>query len=285
MSALKELLRYLKICLFPAIPLIAKNFSKNTGLVVSLTTTPDRLPKIRQTLLSLLDQSIQPNAIFLNLPEISLKGKTYDIPVDLMNFPLLTINRPKLDQGPATKSLPVLADPKVDEDTLIVVLDDDQVYPYTLLETYLRAGENAPDQALTICGWKVPSSLKHADKKILRGAGLKLTDPKPNVMQDEMVEIIQGASSYAVRKRFFTKEISDFSIAPPKAMFADDIWISGQLAKNNIPRKLIKAPFAYCRIMSLSHFKTEGLRDTANADNTNNDNLYHYFQPYWKLYS
>lgn len=285
MSAISELLRYLKICLIPKSAPLPNPTAQKSNLLVSLTTTPDRLPKIHQTLRSLIDQTVLPAAIYLNLPEKSMKGKAYEITSDLLNFPLLKINRPAIDQGPATKSLPVLADNSIDSDTIIVVLDDDQVYPKNLLETYYTNSLKFPEHALTICGWKTPQTLRHSDKKILRGAGLKLNDPNANISKNEEVEIIQGASSYAIKKRFFTSEIFDFDKALPKAMFADDIWISGQLAKAKTPRILLKADFAYCRIMSLSHFKTEGLRDTANGDNTINDALYEYFRNNWKLFS
>ncbi|MFY0606651.1 MAG: hypothetical protein JXR10_08045 [Cyclobacteriaceae bacterium] len=282
MSVFSELFRYFRISLRVGL----KDSSKvsNSNIYVSLTTTPDRIGKIKDTLNSLLDQNTQAQAIILNLPRVSLKGVEYSIPSFLKNNTNVTINWIPEDLGPASKSLPTLRNPDIPSDALIVVLDDDQVYPKNLLELYLQSSQLYPDHALTICGWKVPKSLQHQEKKILRGAGLKLAEPKANISEDSQVEVLQGASSYAIKKSFFDNQIFDFSVAPINAMFADDIWLSGHLAKRKVPRKLIKGSFSYCRILAYPHFKTEGLRDTANADNSNNDALYRYFENDWQLF-
>ncbi len=282
MSVVSELFRYLKISLSGS--LTRDIASGDMNIYVSLTTTPERIFKIKDTLNSLIDQSLAANSIILNIPEKSLKGNPYSLPIFLRDQTSIKVNWIPEDLGPASKSLPSLKNPDIPSDALLVILDDDQVYPKDLLKVYFEASEKYPKNALTLCGWKTPQSLEHQDKKILRGAGLKIIDPKANIQGDVDVEILQGASSYAIKKTFFDNQIFDFSISPSKAMFADDIWLSGHLAKKNIGRTLIKADFAYCRLLAYPHFKTEGLRDTANADNTNNDALYRYFENDWRLF-
>src|SRR5687768_8477868 len=92
--------------------------------VFSLTTTPDRINRIRPTLESLRDQTRPANAIYLNVPYYSRKtGKPYQLPEWLDDFPEVTVVRCE-DYGPATKLIPALELEK-DPETIIIVVDDD----------------------------------------------------------------------------------------------------------------------------------------------------------------
>lgn len=282
MAVLPEIFRYLVISLLS--PSFAERRIENNEAYISLTTTPARIHKIKDTLLSLLNQTVPPAQIILNLPKRSRKGEKYDVPSFLSEMRLVKINFIEEDLGPASKSLPTLKLPAIPSDALIIVLDDDQVYPKKLIENYLRHATELPNHALTLCGWRVPKSLEHRDKNILRGAGLRILEPTPNIGENTAVEIIQGASSYAIRKSFFDNSIFDYTNAPPGAFFADDIWLSGHLARKKIPRTVVTGAFAYCRMESYRHLRSKGLRDTDNADNSNNDALYRYFESDWKLF-
>lgn len=279
MSALGEVFRYLGISLFRNIP--SDPIESQKEVYISLTTLPDRIHKIKPVLISLLDQSIPAKTIFLNVPKKTRTGEPFPIPEELNQIPRLQINYIPKDLGPGTKFLPLLKDPRIPDDALLIVLDDDQVYPKNLIECYLQATADNPHCAFSLCGWSVPETLKHSDKMILRGAGLKLFNPSSNIKKSTSVDVIQGASSYAIKKQFFDDSVFDYSDAPKGAFFADDIWISGHLAKRGVPRMVLKSNLAYCRLHALSHFSTQGLRDTANADNSNNDALYTYFEAYW----
>ena len=284
MSRVSEVLRYINICFFRGLFASKSKTSSSKGVkcYFTLTTTPDRLPKIRATLLSLTDQTIPPTEIILNLPKKSMKGKRYDLPKFLKNFTNLRVNRVPVDLGPGTKLIPTLKDKNIHKDDLIIVVDDDQVYPKRLLESYHKNVKTYPNTALTLCGWNVPPNMEHNRKKTKKGAGIKFKDPNPNVSGPTSVEILQGASSFLVRKSFFTQDVFDYSKAPEGALFADDIWFSGHLAKNNVPRKLIIGDFAFYRMHSFEHMGTTGLRYSINADNQNNNVLYKHFEKYWK---
>lgn len=286
MSRVSEVLRYINICFFNGAFTRTTRIStsKEAKFHFTLTTTPDRLNKIKATLLSLNDQTTPPSEIILNLPVMSMKGKQYVLPKYLMKIKNLRINRVPEDLGPGTKLIPTLHDDSIAANDFIVVVDDDQVYPKRLLETYLKNTRTFPGAALTLCGWNVPPDMKHNRKKTKKGAGIKFKDPNPNVPEPLNVEILQGASSFLVCKSFFTKDVFDYSDAPEGALFADDIWFSGHLAKNNIPRKLIIGDFAFYRMHSFKHMGTTGLRYSVNADNQNNNALYKYFEAHWKKF-
>lgn len=268
-----ELLRFIRLH-FPFVGKKRRLLEK--PVIISLTSTQARIGKIRPCLRSLLDQSV-PTRIVLNLPS-QTHGTSFILP-DFREFEYIKINWISHDLGPATKLLPTLS--LVDENTMIIVLDDDQVYPKNLVQSYLKAEENIPNSAYTLCGWRVPGSKKHHDKYILHGAGLRLFNPKANLQNVCKVDVIQGASSYALKRKQLPDDVANFENAPEGAKYADDIWISGQLARNGTDKWVIKSNSNYCRLLSLPHLRTVGLRDTANAGNTNNNNLYNHFAHYW----
>ena len=107
--------------------------------IISFTTTPCRINKIKPMLDSILNQQLKPNLIILNLPEIFYRtGEKYIIPNFLNEN--ITINRVKKDYGPATKIIPTvyyLINNNYDiNDTYIIYLDDDIKYSEYLVFTY-----------------------------------------------------------------------------------------------------------------------------------------------------
>ena len=93
-------------------------------IVGSITTIPDRISLIEAVLDSILSQTRPLDCLYLNIPNISKKGKQYRIP-EFLKIKNLVLNRCE-DYGPITKLLPVL-DIETDPDTYIVTFDDDRI--------------------------------------------------------------------------------------------------------------------------------------------------------------
>lgn len=286
MKRVSQILRYLHLCFLGGLFVRYSNKkTRNKKVFFTLTSTPSRISKLKPTILSLLDQTVPPDQIIINVPEISKKGEKYVIPRFLEKMRKVRINRVEEDLGPVTKLLPTLKLADIGSNDWIIVLDDDQVYPKKLIETYLKNARKFPEHAMTLCGWCIPPEKQHNRKGTRRGAGIKFKEPHPNIKEPTPVEIVQGASSYAVKKSYFTNDIFDYKGAPKAAFFADDIWTSGHLAKNKIPRVVIIGDFAFYRMHSIKHMGDTGLRYSVNADNKNNNDLYQYFDDYWELYN
>jgi hypothetical protein len=108
-------------------------------MVVSLTTTPSRLPLIESTLKSLLRQSRPPAEIRLNLPAYSRREeRPYVVPAWLDGLRSVRIVACE-DRGPATKLLPSLE--ALPPDRPILVVDDDRIYHRDLIADLERARE------------------------------------------------------------------------------------------------------------------------------------------------
>jgi len=282
-KAILALTRYLILHLITIPGKALKIDNKNPKIWVSLTTTPKRIKNIRPTLRSLMHQSISPEMIVINIPNLYRNREPYEIPDFLLKMPGIKINRIEHDLGPASKLLPTLKLSLLKNDDLIIVVDDDQVYPYHLLKNYLKASLNDSEASYTLCGWKVPMGGNHKDRKTIRGAGVRVFNPYANINATEPVEILQGASSYCLKPRFFDAAVFDYQGAPKEAFFVDDIWFSGHLARLNVKKFVIKTSMPYMRLTSLGNDSMHSLVNTQNSADNNNNLIYEWFDRYWQL--
>jgi hypothetical protein len=118
----------------------------NDKVVLSLTTVPERIKKIKPMLNSLLNQTVRVDRIALNIPE-KCKNKDYDIPNEYNE--LCNIFNVGRDYGPGTKYVPTLLREK-DCGTKIILLDDDYIYGKDLIEVLLKESEKNPNKCLYI---------------------------------------------------------------------------------------------------------------------------------------
>lgn len=229
---------------------------------------------------SLCNQSVPPVKILLFLPEKDKKGRSYHLPGFLKKLPLLEIVRVEKDQGPATKWFYLPKAVSISNITPVIVLDDDQVYPYRLVEYYLWWHEKQPGVAFTLLGWNVPPSLSHNERKLVKAAGVRVFGIEDTVSQPEQVDCVQGASSF-----MFTKEMLEFDESYfeelEAAHFADDILVSGLLAKKGTPVLVAPGRFRYARLQTLKHVWGESLFRSVNRTASYNNDLYRVFENYW----
>jgi hypothetical protein len=126
-------------------------------VVVSFTTLPHHLDKLRETIGSLVAQSLNPDAIYINVPEGKNKrtGEQYEVPKYLMVMDIdkVTVNRCE-EYGPLTKLFPTLLHER-DPDTIIITVDDDKIYPAELIRTLAWHIEKDRNSHVSygLCGW------------------------------------------------------------------------------------------------------------------------------------
>jgi len=201
--------------------------SRRCDAVVSLTSIPSRLPLIEATLKSLMRQTLAPRRIMLNLPRFSRReGVAYEVPAFLTGIEAVSIRWCE-DVGPATKLLPSLAAEV--PGAPIIVVDDDRIYPASLVADLMAAAERDPASAFCMSGWVVPSDL--VDRPTTVWSNLRMLPPAPirarRLSKPLAVDIVQGLSGYLVRPSFFDlAAVVDYSQAPREAFFVDDVWVS-----------------------------------------------------------
>lgn len=193
-------------------------------VVVSLTTVPYRLDKIGSSIDSLLDQSLQVDMIYLNVPQGPMKRhpeRSYDeaeIPQNILNNERVTVTRAK-DYGPATKLIPTLYH-EDDPETLIITVDDDWIYPYHHIAALAWEAHHRENDALGVCGWGAMPR-----KELLVHVYVPYW-MRPN---GRYVDVLQACCGNAYRRRFFS-DVSLLSDMPPVCTTVDDVWIAGYLA-------------------------------------------------------
>src|SRR5436309_357169 len=85
--------------------------------------------------------------------------------------------------------------------TLVMVVDDDRVYPRDALETYLYYSELLPGAALCFRGAAIPRSLDWRDAKMIYASELR---------EPRRAAVITGCGSYLIQPRFFDESLWDY---------------------------------------------------------------------------
>jgi len=215
--------------------LVAKRTFDNWRVIASLSTVPDRINNLRPTIRSLLKQTRPPDEIVLAIPEFSVREqRPYVVPEYLLRLPRVRVLHCAEDWGPATKFIGAIQDELAAgrKNSLIMVVDDDRLYPPDALETYLYYSEQLPNAALCFRGAAMPSTLDWDDAKMIYAKDIR--EPRP-------VAVITGCGSYLVRARFFDRSLWDYSGAPSVVFYIDDIWISAWLSRHGVKRYVVPA--------------------------------------------
>lgn len=206
-------------------------------VIVSLTTLPDRLAQLEPVLRTLLfAQSRLADEVRLNLPQVSVRlDRAYVKPEWLDSLVRkssgrLLVHTLNGDYGPATKLVPSVRAYESRRDVLIVVVDDDTLYPSRVVEILVRWADMLGDQAaVAASGWPAATDLRsrHWTENYLV-YGVEVVAPHP-------VAVIRGNCGFAVRPSHFDQRLwTEMSSAPPGAVIMDDVWISGHLARRHV---------------------------------------------------
>lgn len=128
-------------------------------MVYSMTTIPSRLDGMKRTAAQVISNLKYCDAFYLNIPYISARGKSYDVPDNFLDFfhkdhkEKIIINR-CIDVGPITKILPVLHK-ETHPQTLIVTLDDDIRIKDDISQILLDKHYEHPEACLSFSGFCV----------------------------------------------------------------------------------------------------------------------------------
>src|SRR6266481_2022772 len=250
---------------------------ENRRVIASLSTVPDRINNLRPTIRSLLKQTRPPDEIVLAIPEFSIREqRPYVVPKYISRLPRVRVLRCCEDWGPATKFIGAIQDELAAgrENTLIMVVDDDRLYPRDALETYLYYSEQLPEATLCFRGAAMPRSLDWRDAKMIHANELR---------EPCRAAVITGCGSYLIQPRFFDESLWDYSQAPRGAFYMDDIWISGCLNRRGVKRYVVPAS-AMMRTVLRQH-RTLSLHDVPRGRQYNNNETIAFFGDTWDIFA
>jgi len=168
-------------------------------IYVSISTIPQRIKNLNESVKSLLNQTRKPDKIFINIP---FKYKRFsetikDDEIPKFDSSVVEITRCE-DCGPATKLLGSLD--KLEKNSLVILFDDDHVYENYMIEKFFYFYSKAPNNAYSFFVYPL-----------------------------ENFPVAQGADGFAINtnhligiKNFYEQVVKDY-----KELFLnDDLWIS-----------------------------------------------------------
>ncbi len=276
-----ELHRYIYCMYYPNVKYYDKQYRnlkyvdnpEKRKVVISLTTIPKRINKLKPTLCSILDQTRRVDEICINVPYTTLKGDIYNIPDWLKRLKNVRIKRCDKDWGPSTKLIPTLI--REDHKTIIIVVDDDVIYGSKTVENHVQVfyQRNCKDAIISF-GSKINKSLH------IEGTEGFIPPPHMNFKSSGYSHVVYGHHSFLVTPEMFTKtkdgtfnnhRIFEYNRAPKECLWVDDIWFSGWLLYNNI--KIWSTGFVNgtIAISSLTTSNTPSLCHNKNNNNRNNN--------------
>lgn len=224
--------------------------------VISLTSTPDRIGLIGPTIVSLFEQTLRVDEIALNIPLVSRKGISYDIPKWLQESTVVKIHRVEKDLGPATKVLPTLQ--REDAGTKIIVVDDDVIYHSNTVRALVSAYESRQNQYEDQFN-KVHTRSAYTNYGIRLRNGRLPTNTKRVwnfFTRSRKVDLLQGFSGFIVTPDMFPKDVFDQQAGPPEAISVDDIWLSGWLKHNGIDIRSVGGTFLQLPLVNMGKMRS-----------------------------
>ncbi|MEP4532912.1 MAG: hypothetical protein ABJ004_07495 [Cyclobacteriaceae bacterium] len=257
-----------------------------TEIIISLSTIPNRIGLIVPTLKSLLSQNHRPKAIHLYVPKFSEREqKKYVIPEELTALDNFKIIRTEKDWGPATKFIPAIQ--TLVPNQKILVVDDDNLYPKSYLQSFSFASKKEPNKVLAATGWRVPEDL--TDRSTTLWSNIRQLAPTPilatRINRTYPTDIVQGYSGYLIQPVFFeTSELINYSNTPESAKYVDDVWVSAHA-------KVPKVIFPMSRISYSVFWKQKFYKSTSLAkinnwnrernEDRNNSIMIKFFKERW----
>lgn len=235
-------------------------------VIISLTTSPNRLKLIEPAIESFLNQDYKVHAIEINIPLKYKNKEEYEIPDFLLpneegifKYPNVKIFRPEKDIGPATKVIPTLLRYKNDPDAYIITFDDDHKYPDKMVSTLLKG------------------LVKFGNKNVYTIGGLhmfvgsKMTLEGFNPYHTCQVDVLEGVFGVLYNPRLFEDDLTEYMnkvIQSKECLTSDDITLSNYLAWKKVP--IIRLNFKNFNkwiLYKMIIFKNLHIKDSANDGN------------------
>ncbi|MDR2409925.1 MAG: hypothetical protein LBE13_17690 [Bacteroidales bacterium] len=256
-----------------------KKLSEETvhGLIVSLTSFPERIDEIKYTIYSLLDQTVSPEKIVLWLAESQFSNKEKELPKILLDLQKYNFEINWCEDIKSYKKL--IPSIKHYPDYYILTADDDLYYERKWLQKIWDEHLRYPDDyichiayrikfnkeggILPYCGWKY---IKSSDSSLINFP-------------------LSGAGGLH-HKNYLSPDITNKELFLNLCPYADDIWFYFMLIKGNTRIRVVRKPSN--RVKYVNPYREYNLIDgykltTINVDNAQNDEQFKKVMNYYKI--
>jgi len=200
----------------------------NEEIIVSLTTYEKRFHEVYLTVESIMQQTVKPNRIILWLSE---EMKCLKLPIVLQRQQKRGLEiRYCKDILSYKKLIPTL---QHFPSAIIITIDDDQFYHFSLLENMINAYRNNPN--IIYCGRMHRMKLASNSKPIKYkkwSLGIKHHDISP-------LNFPTGSGAVLYPPDCLDKEVLNEEVFTKICKYADDIWFKAMALKNGFMSKKI----------------------------------------------
>jgi hypothetical protein len=208
----------------------------SSRVVVSLTVAPSRLIPLQRTVATLLNQSCVPDEIHINVPwTFRRTGEDYVLPTWMLSPDARVMIHRVEDDGPATKTVATVERIDASSDTLLIIADDDTLYPQRAIEVLLQAHVSDPAAVHGCSGYGLGPSWESV------------------LAKGEMdVEVIEGWAGFVAHRRHFAEGFPEHVRAANECrscLLHDDIVVSNWFALQGVRRRQIHDPSFNRRLM------------------------------------
>jgi len=201
--------------------------------VVSFTTIPSRIARIKPMVESILAQTHKPDRFVLWLPLSCEKERAgYNVPDDLSQWMLaneVEVTNCGSDWGSATKLIPTLFSENESETALITV-DDDVVYESHMIEELVAGSERWSQDSLGFMGGLPGPFFLHAEQLLAEGK------------ERQEVSVLGGYRGILYRRGMFDESIIDEleELLNEGPFVVDDQLFGWNLCRRGIKRYVIR---------------------------------------------
>lgn len=215
---------------------LINNFLKDHRVIITLTTSPVRLPKICATLATLDLTYVDRINVVLPKQYGPKKEQYKSIPAKVRNFPKVHIKRIAKDLGPITKMLPTIKSVR-DPKSLVISIDDDVAYPMGMVNELIYQ-----------------SVVKHKNTVLSMGTSMSFFSEVKNIrklwpvmrQKKPFVNIVEGWSSILYLPNLVnTSCMIKLTELSKQCFLSDDFVISYALAVSGVKMALIDNKYAY----------------------------------------
>lgn len=214
-------------------------FAENRGLnktdrkprlIVSFTSFPARIGAVSAVFEQMLRQTVKPDEIVLWLSKEQFPRREEELPKELLEYKKYGVKIEWCDGDIKAykKFIPSLK--KYSED-LIVIIDDDLIYPIDLLEKLYEAHKRFPE---SIIASRVHEIAMDENGKIARYRKWKKQIGE-DVYQARAEWFFTGGAGTLLPPHIFAEEIFNEQVIQQLCPWADDIWLNIHAAMNHVP--------------------------------------------------
>ena len=123
-----------------------------------------------------------------------------------------------------------------------------------------------PGAALGLRGWPVPRSLRWAERRTIFGTTVRVP---------VRTDVLEGCGGILVRPRYLDASLREPTEA---ALYADDVWISGHLARSRVPAYVVPYRGVRIHLGSIAGLLGPALNRTENRSGVHETALMAHFR-------